>query len=43
MTLDYAELAQLHRKQVECGIRVRDDATEMPKHQPHFDDHGPRF
>ena len=27
MTLDYAELAQLHRKQVECGIRVRDDAT----------------
>jgi glucarate dehydratase len=43
VTLDRAALAQLHRNYVECGIRVRDDATEMRKHRPDFDDRRPRF
>ena len=43
VTLDRSALAQLHRNYVECGIRVRDDATEMRKHQPDFDDRRPRF
>ena len=43
VTLDRNALAQLHRNYVACGIRVRDDATEMRKHQPDFDDRRPRF
>jgi glucarate dehydratase len=43
VTLDRSALAQLHRNYVECGIRVRDDATEMRKHQPDFDGRRPRF
>ena len=43
VTLDRQALAQLHRNYVDCGIRVRDDATEMRKHQPGFDDRRPRF
>ena len=43
VTLDHAALAQLHSNYVECGIRVRDDANEMRKHQPDFDDRRPRF
>jgi glucarate dehydratase len=43
VTLDRSALAQLHRNYVECGIRVRDDAAEMRKHQPDFDDRRPRF
>lgn len=43
VTLDQTQLARLHRNYVECGIRVRDDAKEMRKHQPDFDDRRPRF
>ena len=43
VTLDRQALAQLHRNYLDCGIRVRDDATEMRKHQPEFDDRRPRF
>lgn len=43
VTLDRAQLARLHRNYLECGLRVRDDAKEMRKHQPDFDDRRPRF
>ena len=43
VTLDHAQLARLHRNYLECGIRVRDDAREMRRHQPDFDDRRPRF
>ena len=43
VTLDVGALARLHRNYLDCGIRVRDDATEMRKHQPDFDDRRPRF
>jgi glucarate dehydratase len=43
VTLDRAQLARLHRNYLECGIRVRDDAKEMRKHRPDFDDRRPRF
>ena len=41
--LDRAALARLHRQYLECGIRRRDDAAEMRKHQPDFDPTRPRF
>lgn len=43
VTLDRTQLARLHRNYLECGIRVRDDAREMRKHRPDFDDRRPRF
>jgi glucarate dehydratase len=43
VTLDRAQLARLHRNYLECGVRVRDDAREMRRHQPDFDDRRPRF
>lgn len=43
VTLDRAQLARLHRNYLECGIRVRDDAREMRKYRPDFDDRRPRF
>ena len=43
VTLDHEQLARLHRNYLECGVRVRDDAKEMRKHQPEFDDRRPRF
>lgn len=43
VTLDREALARLHRNYLECGIRVRDDAKEMRKHQPDFDPRRPRF
>ncbi len=43
VTLDQEQLAKLHRNYLECGVRVRDDANEMRKHQPDFDDRRPRF
>lgn len=43
VTLDREQLARLHRNYLDCGIRVRDDAKEMRKHQPDFDDRRPRF
>lgn len=41
--LDRTELARLHQNFVNCGIRRRDDASEMRKHQPDFDPRRPRF
>ena len=38
VTLDRAALARLHCNYLDCGDRVRDDAREMRKHQPDFDD-----
>jgi len=43
VTLDRGQLARLHRNYLDCGIRVRNDAGEMRKHQPGFDDRRPRF
>jgi glucarate dehydratase len=43
VTLDRAQLARLHGNYRDCGIRVRDDAKEMRKHQSDFDDRRPRF
>jgi glucarate dehydratase len=36
VTLDRDALVRLHDNYVRCGIRVRDDATEMRKHQPEW-------
>lgn len=43
VTLDRKALARLHQNYLDCGIRVRDDASEMRKHRPDFDDRRPRF
>ncbi len=43
VTLDRAQLARLHDNYLVCGVRVRDDAKEMRKHRPDFDDRRPRF
>ncbi len=43
VTLDRDALARLHQNYLDCGIRVRDDATEMRKHRPDFDPRRPRF
>lgn len=34
VTLDRIALAALHRNYLECGLRQRDDAAEMRRHQP---------
>ncbi len=41
--LDRAQLARLHQNFLDCGIRTRDDASEMRKHEPRFDPTRPRF
>jgi len=41
VTLDHAELARLHQQYLDCGIRKRDDATEMRKWYPGFERMGP--
>jgi glucarate dehydratase len=33
----------LHNNFLACGIRQRDDASEMRKHQPGFSKQRPRF
>ena len=43
ITLDRAALARLHQNFLNCGIRQRDDASEMRKHVPGFDPERPRF
>lgn len=43
VTLDREALARLHRQYLSCGIRKRDDATEMRKYDPGFDARRPRF
>ncbi len=41
--LDRGALARLHQNYLDCGIRRRDDASEMRKHRPDFDPTRPRF
>jgi glucarate dehydratase len=41
--LDRSALARLHNNFLDCGIRQRDDASEMRKHQPGFSKQRPRF
>ena len=41
--LDRQALARLHQNFLDCGIRRRDDASEMRKHQPAFNPARPRF
>lgn len=43
VTLDHAALARLHQTYLDCGIRTRDDATEMKKHWPDWHFARPRF
>ena len=43
VTLDRAALASLHAQYLSCGIRRRDDGTEMRKHQPGWQGARPRF
>ena len=43
VTLDRSELARLHRNYLDCGIRVRNDADEMRKHQPDWQFARPRY
>ena len=41
--LDRAALSQLHQNFLDCGIRHRDDASEMRKHRADFSSQRPRF
>ena len=43
VTLDRQEFARLHNNYVDCGIPVRDDASEMKKHDPDWIFARPRF
>ena len=43
VTLDRDKLAALHEQYLSCGIRVRDDETEMRKYDPSFRKGLPRF
>lgn len=43
VTLDREALSRLHQNYVDCGIRVRDDETEMKKHWPDWTFGRPKF
>jgi glucarate dehydratase len=43
VTLDRTALASLHANYLACGIRRRDDGTEMRKHVPGWQGGRPRF
>jgi glucarate dehydratase len=43
VTLDRDALARLHQQYLDCGIRKRDDATEMRKYNPDFNPARPRY
>lgn len=43
VTLDRDALARLHDNYLRCGILLRDDASEMRKHQPNWNGTLPRF
>ena len=43
VTLDRDALARLHQQYLTCGIRKRDDASEMQKYDPGFSGVRPRF
>ncbi len=41
--LDHDRLAELHAQYVSCGVRNRDDLTQMRKYDPAFSGRTPRF
>ncbi|SAL39246.1 mandelate racemase/muconate lactonizing protein [Caballeronia cordobensis] len=41
--LDRAKLAELHEQYKTCGVRNRDDLSQMRKYQPEFTGKNPRF
>lgn len=41
--LDRARLAELHEQYLRCGVRSRDDLTQMRKYDPQFSGKTPRF
>ena len=43
VTLDRSELERLHQNYLDCGITVRDDATEMKKYRPEWEFGRPKF
>lgn len=43
VTLDRGELARLHQNYLDCGIAVRDDASEMKRHRPEWEFGRPKF
>lgn len=43
VTLDRSALARLHEQYLACGIRQRDDLTQMRKYDPAFSGVSPRF
>lgn len=43
VTLDRDRLAELHEQYVRCGVRNRDDLTQMRKYDPSFTGRQPRF
>ncbi|MBX2879924.1 MAG: glucarate dehydratase family protein [Granulosicoccus sp.] len=43
VTLNRDELARLHQNYLDCGITVRDDASEMKKHRPEWVFGRPKF
>ena len=43
VTLNRSALDALHRNYLDCGIRMRDDAKEMRKYRPDFDNRRPRY
>ncbi len=43
VSLDRAELRRLHQNYLDCGIKVRDDESEMKKHWPEWEFGRPKF
>ena len=43
VTLDYSSLSRLHQNYLDCGIKERDDASEMKKHWPAWSFSRPKF
>nr|WP_316642357.1 glucarate dehydratase family protein [uncultured Roseateles sp.] len=43
VTLDRNKLAELHEQYLRCGVRNRDDLTQMRKYDPQFSGKTPRF
>jgi glucarate dehydratase len=41
--LDREQLAALHEQYLTCGVRNRDDLSQMRKYQPDFTGKNPRF
>lgn len=41
--IDQAQLAKLHQQYIDCGVRNRDDLSQMRKYDPGFSGKSPRF